>query len=125
MTTLSKEDVISSLQAALEKQSGTAVNIEQSGSWYKIDGGKSVRFSELESMLAEMGNGSQTVAKTATKPAAKKAAVTKTKSVATKKSASAPVKSAQTGKGSGLTPKELWRAKLENAKGKNTLPRGF
>ena len=74
MTTLSKEDVISSLQAALEKQSGTAVNIEQSGSWYKIDGGKSVRFSELESMLAEMGNGSQTVAKTATKPAAKKAA---------------------------------------------------
>lgn len=40
MTTLSNEDVISSLQAALEKQSGKVVNIEQSGSWYKIDGGK-------------------------------------------------------------------------------------
>ena len=125
MTTLSKEDVISSLQAALEKQSGTAVNIEQSGSWYKIDGGKSVRFSELESMLAEMDSGSQSVTKVATKPEAKKATVTKAKPAAAKKTSSTTVKSAQASEGSGLSPKELWRAKLENAKGKNTLPRGF
>ncbi|UJF20539.1 hypothetical protein [Shewanella sp. OMA3-2] len=130
MTTLSKEDVISSLQAALEKQSGTAVNIEQSGSWYKIDGGKSVRFSELESMLAEMNSGSKSVTKaatksTATKPTAKKATATKAKPAVAKKTSSASVKSALAGEGSGLTPKELWRAKLENAKGKNTLPRGF
>lgn len=125
MTTLSKEDVISSLQAALEKQSGTAVNIEQSGSWYKIDDGKSVRFSELESMLAEMDSGSQSVTKATTKSAAKKATATKAKPAATKKTASTSVKSAQAGEGSGLSPKELWRAKLEKAKGKNTLPRGF
>ena len=125
MTTLSKEDVISSLQAALEKQTGTAVNIEQSGSWYKIDGGKSVRFSELESMLAELDNGAQSKAKPATKPAAKKASVTKAKTAAAKKTPSASAKSTQSSKGSGLSPKELWRAKLENTKGKNTLPRGF
>jgi len=125
MTTLSKEDVISSLQAALEKQSGTAVNIEQSGSWYKIDGGKSVRFSELESMLAAMDSDSQSVTKAATKSTAKKATVTKAKPAAAKKTSSASIKSAQAVEGSGLSPKELWRAKLENVKGKNTLPRGF
>ena len=41
MTTLTKEEVIGQLQMALEKQSGQAVSIEQAGSWYKIDGGKS------------------------------------------------------------------------------------
>jgi hypothetical protein len=50
MTTLTKEEVISQLQTALENQSGKPVSIEQAGSWYKIDGAKSVRFSELDAM---------------------------------------------------------------------------
>ncbi|WP_394132033.1 hypothetical protein [Shewanella maritima] len=122
MTALTKEEVISALSAALEKQSGKAVQIEQSGSWYKIDGGKSVRFSELEKMLAELsGDDTQAV------KAAPKAEV-KTKAPAKPKAAKKPVAKAKpkaTGKSGGLTPKEMWRAKLEKAAGKNTLPRGF
>ncbi|MBR9727834.1 hypothetical protein ACFOD0_02190 [Shewanella intestini] len=118
MTALSKEEVISALSAALEKQSGQAVSIEQSGSWYKIDGGKSVRFSELETMLAEFGaNGASASASPkaqAAKPAKKAAAKAPVKKVTT----------ALTPQNAGLTPKELWRAKLAK-KGNNTLPRGF
>lgn len=116
MTTLSKEDVISSLQAALEKQSGKVVNIEQSGSWYKIDDGKSVRFSELETMLAELEGDRKAQTK----------AVTKAKTVNKKTTKAAKVKTASAANGSsGLTPKEMWRAKLAKTSGKHTLPRGF
>ncbi|MGS0725144.1 hypothetical protein ACVBKF_03075, partial [Shewanella sp. 0m-11] len=79
MSKLTKEEVISSLETALTQRDGQAVKIEQKGSWYKIDGGKSLRFSELEAMLAEVGGNSAPVAakvetKTvAAKPAAKKA----------------------------------------------------
>lgn len=53
MAKLTKEEVISTLQQALSEQQGKAVTIEQNGSWYKIDGGKSLRFAELEQMLAD------------------------------------------------------------------------
>lgn len=113
MSKLTKEEVISTLEAALAKQEGQAVKIEQKGSWYKIDGGKSLRFSDLEAMLAEMGGDSAPVAaktdkKVAAKPAAKKAPA--------KKAAKPAAKSG------GKTPKELWREKLA---GKGQLPRGF
>ncbi|QDE31498.1 MULTISPECIES: hypothetical protein [Shewanella] len=113
MTILTKEEVISQLQTALEQQSGKAVSIEQAGSWYKIDGGKSVRFSELESMHAELtaSSAKKVPVKTTSKPAvktAKKVAVNKVESTS-----------------GGLTPKQLWRQKLENTTGKQTLPRGF
>ncbi|MCL1048068.1 hypothetical protein L2755_00270 [Shewanella abyssi] len=109
MPKLTKEEVISTLEAKLAKQEGQAVKIEQKGSWYKIDGGKSLRFSELEAMLANMGGESapveaKAVKQTAVKPAAKKVA---------------PKKAAKNG---GKTPKELWREKLA---GKGQLPRGF
>ncbi|MGZ9898110.1 hypothetical protein [Shewanella gaetbuli] len=118
MTALSKEAVISTLQAELEKQSGKAVTIEQSGSWYKIDGGKSVRFSELESMLASLTGSDEQAkpAKTSAKPA---------KKTATKQPTKAAVKKTESAANGGLTPKQLWRAKLEKAAGKQTLPRGF
>ncbi|MGS0689073.1 hypothetical protein [Shewanella sp. 30m-9] len=119
MSKLTKEEVISSLETALTQRDGQAVKIEQKGSWYKIDGGKSLRFSELEAMLAEVGGNSAPVAakvetKTvAAKPAAKKATVKK----ATVKKAAKPA-----AKNGGKTPKELWREKLA---GKGQLPRGF
>lgn len=109
MSKLTKEEVISKLEAALSAKEGKAVTIEQKGSWFKIDGGKSMRFSELEAMLEEQG---EVVAPAAEKPAAAKP---KAKAVPAKKKAAS-------GNG-GFTPKELWRQKLagQNAK----LPRGF
>ncbi|MCL1037546.1 hypothetical protein L2750_10335 [Shewanella submarina] len=114
MSKLTKEEVISKLEAALSAKEGKAVTIEQKGSWFKIDGGKSMRFSELEAMLEEQG---EVVAPAAEKPAAAKP---KAKAAPAKKKT--PAKKAASGNG-GLTPKELWRQKLagQNAK----LPRGF
>ncbi|WP_028772360.1 hypothetical protein [Shewanella waksmanii] len=112
MSKLTKEEVISALESALSKQEGKAVAIEQKGSWYKIDGGKSLRFSELETMLAEMGGEAPAAkAEPAKAPAAKKSAA---KQPAAKKAAA--------NKSGGKTPKELWREKLA---GKGQLPRGF
>ncbi len=118
MSKLTKEEVISALEAALSKKEDKAVSIEQKGSWYKIDGGKSMRFSELETMLAELTDAQpatpkaeakkETKAAPKAKPAAKKAAKKETENVS-----------------GGMTPKQLWRAKLAEAKGKATLPRGF
>ena len=122
MTILTKEEVISQLQTALEQQSGKAVSIEQAGSWYKIDGGKSVRFGELESMHAELtaSSAKKVPTKTTAKPAAKPAVKASTKAAAKK----TPTKKTESTSG-GLTPKQLWRQKLENTSGKQTLPRGF
>ncbi|UAL41975.1 hypothetical protein K8B83_13905 [Shewanella inventionis] len=115
MTTLTKEEVISQLQMALEKQSGNTVSIEQAGSWYKIDGGKSVRFSELETMHSELCATNTEIKATNAKPAVKAQA---------KPAKKQPSKKTTTTSG-GLTPKELWRQKLENTAGNQTLPRGF
>ncbi|QSX39375.1 hypothetical protein [Shewanella cyperi] len=120
MSKLTKEEVIAALEAALEQQQGRKVVIEQKGSWYKIDDGKSLRFGELEAMLAELSGAAKPVAAkkaapakpTTAKPTAAKAAPTKKPAVKTD------------GNTGGLTPKELWRQKLQ-AQRKNQLPRGF
>ncbi|WP_144207116.1 hypothetical protein [Shewanella donghaensis] len=126
MSNLTKDALIAELKAALEKQTSQTVEIVQKGSWYKIDGGKSLRFSDLEQMHLELTQG-----KTASKvePAAEKPAV---KSIAKKavakkevtKKSVAKAKVSVASKSGGKTPKELWREKLANA-GKSTLPRGF
>jgi len=121
MTTLTKEEVISQLQTALENQSGKPVLIEQAGSWYKIDAAKSVRFSELESMLAQFNS-------TRSQPVVAKKVInnTVTKSpmqAKAQKVLSSTMISATTVK--GLSPKQLWREKLTKTTGKQTLPRGF
>ena len=113
MTTLTKEEVINNLQAALEQQTGKPVSIEQAGSWYKIDGAKSVRFGELESMLADLTSSAPS------KPVKKEAVKAPKKAVVKKQSA--PVSSNDI----GMTPKQMWRAKLAKSTGKQTLPRGF
>ncbi|MBO2649981.1 hypothetical protein [Shewanella algae] len=113
MAKLTKEEVISTLQQALSEQQGKAVTIEQNGSWYKIDGGKSLRFAELEQMLADSAKPVKAEAKQEKPKAAKPAAKAKPKQVA-------PAKAGSQG---GKTPKELWREKL--AAGNHKLPRGF
>ncbi|NRD73795.1 hypothetical protein HQQ94_11210 [Shewanella sp. VB17] len=112
MSKLTKEEVISALESALATKENRTVMIEQKGSWYNIDGGKSLRFNELESMLDAL-SGKQT----APKPASKKkvtpiAKTTKSKTPTTKK----------THVNGGKKPKEFWRDKLA---GQGQLPRGF
>ena len=121
MSNLTKEALIAELKAALEKQTSKTVEIEQKGSWYKIDGGKSLRFSDLEQMHLEATQGqSEVKAPAAKKEVAKKSVA---KPATPKAVAKKPVTKKANASG-GKTPKELWREKLANA-GKNTLPRGF
>jgi uncharacterized lipoprotein YajG len=139
MTALTKEEVIAQLQLALEKQSSESVDIVQKGSWYKINDGKSLRFSELEQMLTEVTSGkvANPVATKVTKQASVKAAAPK--GPAAKMSKASPAKSAtksatkaapktaaktspSSQKGTGMTPKELWRAKITKVGGQ--APRG-
>ncbi|MCL2918691.1 hypothetical protein [Shewanella litorisediminis] len=126
MSNMTKEEVISALEAALEKAEGRKVSIEQKGSWFKIDGGKSLRFAELEAMLAEHSGGkANTPNATKPEPAAKAAPKAKAEPKATAKPKTAPkaaaTPAATPGSG-GLLPKDLWKQQLL-AKG-NTLPRG-
>ncbi|MCE9684757.1 hypothetical protein LZP73_00830 [Shewanella sp. AS16] len=107
MSKLTKEEVVNALETALSSQQNKRVSIEQKGSWYKIDGGKSLRFSELETMLAELTPQASPKAKTSAGKAAAKPAAVK-----------------QTG-AKGKTPKELWREKLAALAGHQQLPRGF
>lgn len=116
MSKLTKEEVISTLASALSTAKGQTVTIEQKGSWYKIDGGKSLRFSELEAMLAEQSNSMLT---TEVAPAAKKTPATAKKTAPANLAKATETKSSSD---SGMTPKALWRAKLT---GKDQLPRGF
>ena len=118
MSKLTKEEVISTLELALSTEQGSPVTIEQKGSWYKIDGGKSLRFSELESMLTELSSKTPAVKATVGKKAVPAAIAAKPKAV----TKSAAKKAAPVNTHGGKTPKELWREKLA---GKGQLPRGF
>ncbi|MCC4833381.1 hypothetical protein Q4601_06315 [Shewanella sp. 1_MG-2023] len=120
MSNLTKEALIAELKAALEKQTSKTVEIEQKGSWYKIDGGKSLRFSDLEQMHLEATQGQSVEAPAAKQDVAKKPAA----KPAAKKAVAKKPAAKTANKSGGKTPKELWREKLANA-GKNTLPRGF
>ncbi|QYJ73854.1 hypothetical protein [Shewanella sp. FJAT-52076] len=126
MSNMTKEEVISALEAALEQAEGRKVSIEQKGSWFKIDGGKSLRFAELEAMLAEhSGNTANTPKATKSEPAVKAAPKAKAEPKATAKPKTAPkaaAKPAANPGSGGLLPKDLWKQQLL-AKG-NTLPRG-
>ena len=98
---------------------GRDVSIEQKGSWYKIDDGKSLRFSELEAMLESFGSKSavsdEKAVNTEIKPKAKAVANKPTKT-SNKKTET---------KSGGLLPKEYWVNYLTSVGSKFTLPRGF
>ncbi len=109
MPKLSKEETIAALTAVIKQHEGRDVSIEQKGSWYKIDDGKSLRFSDLEAMLESFGSDSaesKEEVKTEAKPKAKKAA---------KKKAEA--------KSGGMLPKEYWLNYLTSIGGTVTPPR--
>ncbi|MCL1077231.1 hypothetical protein D5R81_04140 [Parashewanella spongiae] len=119
MSKLTKEETISALEAAILNHEGRKVAIEQKGSWYKIDGGKSLRFGELESMLESFNSGSSSDS-VKTKPVAEAKPKNKTAPIV-QKMTSKKTKSTIVGK----LPKELWLERLTTIGGTFTLPRGF
>ncbi|SDJ27294.1 hypothetical protein SAMN04488540_106150 [Ferrimonas sediminum] len=112
MSKLNKEEVLQQFNDAYLKKHGKAATIEQKGSWFKVDGGKSLRLGDLADMVQEMSSGATEaeVAAAAEKPVTKKAAP------------KAKAKAVKSGNG-GLSPKQLWAQKLAANKG-NALPRG-
>ncbi|WP_298440000.1 hypothetical protein [uncultured Ferrimonas sp.] len=111
MSKLNKEEVIAQFTAAYLAKHGKEPTIEQKGSWFKVDDGKSVRLAGLAEMAAELAGAAPTAA--AEKVAVKKEA--KAKPAAKK----ATVKASGNG---GLTPKQLWAQKIGNG---GKLPRGL
>ncbi|RRJ85331.1 hypothetical protein [Aestuariirhabdus litorea] len=109
MSKLDKEQVLAEFTAAYTKANGKAPEIDQKGSWYSVDGGKSVRLADLAEMTTELSG-----APAKAEPAPKKAA-------APKKAPAAKAKAKPATTGGGLTPKQLWKQKLS---GRDTLPRG-
>ncbi|SHG89534.1 hypothetical protein [Ferrimonas marina] len=119
MSKLNKEEVIAQFTAAYLAKNGKEPQIEQKGSWFKVDGGKSVRLGELAEMINELGGAEASApakqpeaAKPADKPVAKKAAA---------KQKPAKKKAVATSGNGGLTAKQLWAQKVGQG---NRLPRG-
>ncbi len=117
MSKLDKEQVLADFTAAFEKANGKAPQVEQKGSWYSVDGGKSLRLAELTEMTTELTGSAPTPAKQ--EPAKASTDPQKPQSKAPAKARKAKAKTARTS--GGLTPKELWKQKLAS---KDTLPRG-
>ena len=117
MATLDKEKVLAAFSAAYEAKHGKAPEVEQKGSWYAIDGGKSVRLADLDAMTQEL-TGDAPAAKPAAKKAAPKAAA---KTAPAKKPAAAKVSA---GNG-GLSPAAFWEDQLEQRDHHCRRPRGF
>ncbi|MBM7074585.1 hypothetical protein JQC92_21635 [Shewanella sp. 202IG2-18] len=116
MPKLSKEETIAALTAAIKQHEGRDVSIEQKGSWYKIDDGKSLRFSELEAMLESFG---------AAPAESKKEVKAEAKPKAEKKKPAKVTKKKAESKSGGMLPKEYWLNYLNSQGSQFTLPRGF
>ncbi|TKB50460.1 hypothetical protein FCL40_04710 [Ferrimonas sediminicola] len=112
MSKLNKEEVLQQLNDAYLAKHGKAPTIEQKGSWFKVDGGKSLRLGDLAEMVSELTGGAA-AADTAPKAEPKKSAPAK--------KAAAPKKAAKASGNGGLSPKQLWAQKLAQG---STLPRG-
>ncbi|MCL6415894.1 hypothetical protein MIB92_09535 [Aestuariirhabdus sp. Z084] len=116
MSKLDKEQVLADFSAAFEKANGKAPVVDQKGSWYSVDGGKSVRLADLVDMTAELSGGAAPA-----KPEAAPKAAAEKKAPAAKKTAKPKAKTKTTSTSGGMTPKELWKQKLA---ARDTLPRG-
>lgn len=137
MSKLDKDTVLAEFTAAYQQAHGKQPKIESSNGWYSVDGGKNVRLAQLEeetaALKAQAGGSKAPAAKTkAAKPAATKAKTpTKTAAKATTKAAAKPAakttgkKAANKSANGGLTAKQLWAERLQNAASKSRLPRGM
>ncbi|TKB57439.1 hypothetical protein [Ferrimonas aestuarii] len=114
MSKLNKDEVLQQLNDAYLAKHGKAPSIEQKGSWFKVDGGKSLRLADLADLVEELKSGDSEAA-----PAPK----AETKKEAPKKAAPKKAKPAKKSSNGGLSAKELWAQKLAANSG-STLPRG-
>ncbi|WP_341501240.1 hypothetical protein [Gallaecimonas sp. GXIMD4217] len=112
MAKLDKEEVLSAFSAAYQAQHGKAPQIDQKGSWYSVDGGKSLRLADIAAMTEELQGGA---------PKAEPAKAEKPKAAAPKK---APAKKAKSSNG-GLLPRDFWEDLLEGKDHHCRRPRGF
>ncbi|EKE70933.1 hypothetical protein [Gallaecimonas xiamenensis] len=119
MATLDKDQVLADFTAAYHAKNGKNPEIEQKGSWYAIDGGKSVRLADIADMTAELTGGAA-----APKAEPKKAPA----KAAPKAAAKAPAKASKpkvTASNGGLLPKAYWEDLLEQRNHHCRRPRGF
>ncbi|GAA5187796.1 hypothetical protein [Ferrimonas gelatinilytica] len=99
MSKLIKEEVIAQFTEAYLAKHGNEPTIEQKGSWFKVDGGKSLRLGDLAEMAQSLAD----------QPSVEKASPK-----------TAPVKSVASH--GGKTAKQLWADRIANG---GKLPRGF
>lgn len=135
MSKLDKDTVLAEFTAAYEQAHGKQPKIESSSGWYSVDGGKNVRLAQLEeetaALKAKAGGGKAPAAASkakAAKPAAKtptKAAKATTKAAAKPAVKTAAKKAPSKNANGGLSAKQLWAERLQNAGSKSRLPRGM
>lgn len=154
MSKLDKEQVLADFSKAYEKANGKAPTIEQKGSWYNVDGGKSIRLADFVTLTEELQQGkteTQTKSKKEEKP--KKAATAKAddkkapakkapakkadapkkaepkkatvKKAAPKKAAAKEKKPKVQSSGTGLLPKDAWLQYLSEQNEDCRAPRGM
>ena len=104
MANLDKDEVLAAFADAYKKANGKAPSIESKSGWYSVDGGKNMRLSQLQDMIATLNSysskgTSKKVDKAAAKPAKKKAAK------------------------SGFSVKQFWAEKLNEEAPGAMLPR--
>ncbi|WP_115719025.1 hypothetical protein [Gallaecimonas mangrovi] len=121
MATLDKDQVLAEFTAAYNAKNGKDPEIEQKGSWYAVDGGKSLRLADIAALTAELSGAK--AAAPAEKAAAPKAAPKKEAAKPVAKKASKP-KAAASSNG-GMYPKAFWEDALEQREHHCRRPRGF
>ncbi|MFI3247440.1 MAG: hypothetical protein R3Y10_13370 [Ferrimonas sp.] len=99
MSKPNKEQVLNQFIAAYQAKYGNAPQIEQKGSWFKVDGAKSLRLAELAGLTATLSNEAAPLSSTG--------------------EAQNEISSASQ---TLLTPKQYWAQKLASG---SQLPRGF
>ncbi|WP_394220327.1 hypothetical protein [Alteromonas gracilis] len=111
MANLDKDEVLAAFTEAYKKANGKAPSIESKSGWYSVDGGKNMRLTQLQEMIASLNSKSSGAA-------AKKETATKAKSVSkpTKKQGAKSSKA-------GFSVKQFWAEKLSEEAPGATLPR--
>ncbi len=103
MSKPNKEQVLNQFIAAYQAKHGHAPQIEQKGSWFKVDGAKSLRLAELAELAATL------VSEAVSLPSANQEAILS-------QDETSPISQTL------LTPKQYWAQKLASG---SQLPRGF
>lgn len=111
MSKLDKDQVIAQFTAEYKAANGKAPSIEAKGGWYSVDGGKNVRLSALQDMIAALQGGTAAEEESKAAPAPKQE---------TKLAAKKPAKAKAKG---GFSVKAFWAEQLQQSNPDARLPR--